>query len=112
MPKSSSSPLTGRLAERLAELATLARVPGAVLGIWADEQQTMLAHGVLSTATGIPVTTDSVFQVGSITKVWTATMIMQLVERLSLDTTVSAVRPRAAHQGGHGAHYGWSLLTH
>jgi CubicO group peptidase (beta-lactamase class C family) len=41
----------------------------------------------------VPVTTDSVFQVGSITKLWTATMIMQLVDEglLSLDTTVSEV---------------------
>jgi CubicO group peptidase (beta-lactamase class C family) len=38
-----------------------------------------------------------VFQVGSITKIWTATMIMQLVDEglLSLDTTVSEVLPGA-----------------
>jgi CubicO group peptidase (beta-lactamase class C family) len=41
------------------------------------------------------VTTDSLFQVGSITKVWTASMIMQLIDegRLSLDTTVAGVLP-------------------
>ena len=45
----------------------------------------------------VPVTTASVFQVGSITKLWTATMIMQLVDEglLSLDTTVSEVLPGA-----------------
>lgn len=80
---------------RLAELATATRVPGAVLGILADGHRTLAAHGVLSTATGVSVTTDSVFQVGSITKPWTGTMIMQLVDegKLSLNTTVARALP-------------------
>jgi CubicO group peptidase (beta-lactamase class C family) len=82
---------------RLTELARAAGVPGAVLGIWADGQEVLASHGVLSSATAVPVTLDSLFQVGSITKIWTATMIMQLVDegRLSLDTTVSQVLPGA-----------------
>src|SRR6266536_3344804 len=81
---------------RLNELATEANVPGAALGIWSDGQEIVAAHGVLNAATQVPVTTDSVFQVGSITKIWTATMIMQLVEGLlSLDATVSEVLPGA-----------------
>jgi CubicO group peptidase (beta-lactamase class C family) len=82
---------------RLNELATEANVPGAALGIWSDGQEILAAHGVLNVATQVPVTTDSVFQVGSITKIWTATMIMQLVDEglLSLDTTVSDVLPGA-----------------
>jgi len=71
-------------------------VPGATLGIWANGHESLVAHGVLSTDTQVSTTTDSLFQIGSITKVWTATMIMQLVEerRLSLDTTVSEVLSR------------------
>ena len=65
---------------RLNELATEANVPGAALGIWSDGQEILAAHGVLNAATQVRVTTDSVFQVGSITKIWTATMIMQLVD--------------------------------
>jgi CubicO group peptidase (beta-lactamase class C family) len=82
---------------RLNELASKANVPGAALGIWSDGQEILAAHGVLNAATQVPVTTDSVFQVGSITKIWTATMIMQLVDQglLSLDTTVSEVLPGA-----------------
>ena len=80
---------------RLNELAAEANVPGAALGIWSDGQEILAAHGVLNAATEVPVTTDSVFQVGSITKLWTATMIMQLVDEglLSLNTTVSGVLP-------------------
>ncbi len=71
---------------RLHELARQAGVPGATLGIWSDGQQVLAAHGVLNHATGVLVTDDSLFQVGSITKIWTTTMIMQLVDegRLSL----------------------------
>jgi CubicO group peptidase (beta-lactamase class C family) len=87
--------VTSHWTGRLTELATTARVPGATLGIWADGQLTLAAHGMLSTATRVPVTTDSVFQIGSITKPWTATMIMQLIEegKLSLDSTVGQVLP-------------------
>jgi CubicO group peptidase (beta-lactamase class C family) len=82
---------------RLRELASGARVPGATLGIWSDGQEVLAAHGVLNSATQVPVTTDSLFQVGSITKIWTATMIMQLIDEglLSLNTTVAEVLPGA-----------------
>ena len=81
--------------DRLEEHAKATRVRGATLGLWVDGQQHLAATGVLSTATGVPVTTDSLFQIGSITKPWTATMIMQLIDegKLSLDTTVAQVLP-------------------
>ncbi|MBV9451187.1 MAG: beta-lactamase family protein [Streptosporangiaceae bacterium] len=82
---------------RLHELAERSGVPGAVLGIWADGEEILASCGVLNTATGVEVTTDSLFQIGSITKVWTATMIMQLIEerRLTLDSTIVDVLPEA-----------------
>src|SRR5580658_4942321 len=80
---------------RLAELARQTRVPGAVIGIWADGQEILAASGVLNRATRVRVSVDSLFQVGSITKLWTATMIMQLIDEglLSLDTTVAEALP-------------------
>jgi CubicO group peptidase (beta-lactamase class C family) len=86
---------TANWTTRLGELARQARVPGAVLGIWADGQETVAACGVLNRATGAKVSTDSVFQVGSITKLWTASMIMQLIDEglLSLDMTVAQALP-------------------
>jgi CubicO group peptidase (beta-lactamase class C family) len=82
-------------AGRLAEYTAAADVPGAVLGIWADGERIVVPYGVLSTTTGVATTTDSVFQVGSITKAWTATMIMQLADegRLTLDDTVADLLP-------------------
>ncbi|HET7014620.1 MAG TPA: serine hydrolase domain-containing protein [Streptosporangiaceae bacterium] len=82
-------------ADRLAEHAKATHVQGATLAFWVDGQQHLAATGVLSAATGVPVTADSLFQIGSITKTWTATMIMQLIDegKLSLDTTVAQVLP-------------------
>jgi CubicO group peptidase (beta-lactamase class C family) len=87
--------LTAHWTARLHDLAAQEGVPGATLGIWADGRETLAAHGVLNAATGVDTTVDSLFQIGSITKVWTTTMIMQLVDegRLSLDTAVAEVLP-------------------
>ncbi len=50
---------------------------------------------MLNASTGVPATTDSLFQIGSITKVWTATVIMQLLDAglLDLDAPVADVLP-------------------
>ncbi|WBQ03062.1 serine hydrolase domain-containing protein [Kribbella sp. CA-293567] len=82
---------------RLEALATATEVPGAVLGIWADGRQTIAPYGVLNRATGAEVTADSVFQIGSITKTWTATLIAQLVAegKCRLDGPVVELLPEA-----------------
>jgi len=84
--------LTGR---RLGELIAAYEVPGAALAYLHDGQVHEFAAGVLNTATGVAATPDALYQIGSITKVWTATMIMQSVERgeLTLDTPVAEVLP-------------------
>ncbi|MDP9795837.1 CubicO group peptidase (beta-lactamase class C family) [Catenuloplanes nepalensis] len=77
--------------------ALLARfaVPGAVLAVDAGGERFALAHGVLNTRTGVEATTDSLFQIGSITKVWTTTLIMQLAGEglLELDAPVRTHLP-------------------
>jgi CubicO group peptidase (beta-lactamase class C family) len=85
----------GHWARRLSTLAEEASVPGAVLGVWAEGRQTVTPYGVLSTRTGVETTADSVFQIGSITKTWIATMIAQLVQedRASYDATVADLLP-------------------
>jgi CubicO group peptidase (beta-lactamase class C family) len=96
----SGSPPTGSFdaaawQERLTELMRRHRVPGATLGLLHDETITETGAGVLSTATGVEVTPESLFQIGSITKVWTATLVMQLVDEgaLDLDAPVADVLP-------------------
>nr|WP_238355584.1 serine hydrolase [Kribbella sandramycini] len=80
---------------RLTTLAAKYDVPGATLGIQRGDDLVEAATGVLHKGTGVEVTTDSLFQIGSITKVWTATLVMQLVEDglLELDAPLVAVLP-------------------
>ncbi len=74
--------------------------PGAQLGVLrfgpgSADELLEAAYGVLHVGTGAPVTTDALFQIGSITKVWTATVAMMLVDEglLELDTPVAEVLP-------------------
>jgi dipeptidyl aminopeptidase/acylaminoacyl peptidase len=85
---------------RLAELAARHNVPGAALGILRfrpgrEDEVVEAVHGVVNMATGVEATTDSVFQIGSMTKVWTATIAMQLVDegKLDLDAPLVDVLP-------------------
>ena len=71
--------------ERLPALLAEHQVPGAALAVFSGEEMAETAAGVLSKATGVEATTDSVFQVGSITKVWTTTLAMQLADEGKLD---------------------------
>ncbi|MDT7548198.1 MAG: hypothetical protein QOE84_592 [Actinomycetota bacterium] len=71
--------------DRLTALADKHGVVGASLAIAYGDEDVTAATGVLNIRTGQPATTDSVFQIGSITKVWTATLVMQLVDEALLD---------------------------
>ena len=83
------------LQDRLAVLAERHQVVGASLAVAVGDWSATAATGVLNTRTGAPVTVDSVFQIGSITKVWTATLVMQLVDDglLDLDTPLISYLP-------------------
>ncbi|MGW3563826.1 serine hydrolase domain-containing protein [Streptomyces sp. NPDC000941] len=89
---------TTRWQARLDELRAAYHVPGATLAVLADGEIHELASGVLHRGTGVTATTDSVFQLGSIAKVYTATLVMRLVEsgELDLDAPVVNVLPEFA----------------
>jgi CubicO group peptidase (beta-lactamase class C family) len=86
---------------RLAELIAKHGVPGAALGVLQDGRITDVAAGVLSRRTLVEATPDSVFNLGSITKVWTATLVMQLVDEgaVELDAPVAKVLPELGDLG-------------
>jgi CubicO group peptidase (beta-lactamase class C family) len=73
------------LGERFPRLLDEHQVPGAAIGVYANGEVIDQAAGVLNLSTGVEATADSVFQVGSITKTWTATLIMQLADEGLLD---------------------------
>ncbi|WP_261808609.1 serine hydrolase [Nonomuraea sp. C10] len=87
--------MAAAMGHRLAELIAEYEVPGAALAYLHQGELHEFAAGVLNKATGVESTPDSLFQIGSVTKVWTATLLMQDIEqgRLTLDTPVVDVLP-------------------
>ncbi|WP_299959727.1 serine hydrolase [uncultured Modestobacter sp.] len=82
--------------DRLPELLAEHEVPAAGVAVLADGAVVDAAAGLLSTATGVTATPDALFQIGSITKVWTATLVMQLVD----EGLVALTDPVSAHLPG------------
>lgn len=66
-------------------------VPGVSVGVLAEGEIAEAADGVLNLRTRAPVDTASLFQIGSVTKLWTSTLVLQLVEEglVDLDAPVS-----------------------
>ena len=86
------------LRSTLGSLVEARGVPAASVAVLVDGEIVTHAAGLLSTATRIEATTDAVFQIGSITKVWTATLVMQLVDEglVDLDAPVRTYLPEFA----------------
>ncbi|MDT7788713.1 MAG: hypothetical protein QOF58_7132 [Pseudonocardiales bacterium] len=80
---------------RLPELLEEHGVVGAQVAVLHNGEIVDAAAGVRNAVTKEPVSTDTLFQIGSITKVWTATLVMQLVNEglLDLDRPVRDVLP-------------------
>lgn len=87
--------MAGAMGQRLPELIAEYEVPGAALAYLHEGELHEFAAGTLNTATGVEATPDALYQIGSVSKVWTATLIMLLIERgrLTLDTPVAEVLP-------------------
>ncbi|MDP3326999.1 serine hydrolase [Parvibaculum sp.] len=81
--------------QRLETLVRECGVPGASLAVWGEGELLEAAAGVCNLETRVPATSDTLFQIGSITKLYTAALIMQLVEegKLDLDAPVRKVLP-------------------
>ena len=71
-------------------LVTEHNIPAASIAVWKDGQLQQAAAGILNLNTGVTATPDAIFQIGSITKVMTTCLVMQLVDegRIALDTPV------------------------
>ena len=80
---------------QVASLLARDHVPGLAVGILDGDRQSVGAWGVANVETGAAMAPDSVLQIGSISKVFTATLVMGLVEegRLALDTPIAELLP-------------------
>lgn len=83
------------LRERVEQLMAETAVPGVVVGILHKGETHIASFGVTNVEHPLPVTADTLFQIGSITKTFTATLLMRLVERglLDLDAPIRTYLP-------------------
>ncbi len=61
------------------------QVPGVAIGIWHKGREFAQGFGATSVEHPLPVTADTLFQTGSISKTFTGTVMMQLVEQGKVD---------------------------
>ncbi|WP_217183351.1 serine hydrolase [Streptomyces sp. AC495_CC817] len=104
------------LERELPRLLDAHSVPAASVGVYFEGETAVHAAGVLSARTRVEADTESVFQIGSITKVWTATLVMQLVDEglLDLDDPVRVHLPEfsVADEGASARITVRQLLSH
>jgi D-alanyl-D-alanine carboxypeptidase len=66
-------------------------VPGAIIGVWGPDGSYVRAFGVADKATGAPMKTDFYHRIGSQTKTFTATGVLQLADqgKVGLDDPIA-----------------------
>lgn len=84
-----------RWRRRLSALLRRADAPGAVLAIMHGDRLLECAAGLADLRTGVPMTSGTRFPIASITKSYTATLVMQLVDEglLDLDRPIRSYIP-------------------
>lgn len=111
-----SNDLLDELQRLLDTTAREMNVPGVAVGIIDGDTEYALSTGVASTATGAPVTADTLFAIGSTSKTVTGTAAMRLIEQgaFTLDTRVADLLPdlRLADEGALHQLRVRHLLTH
>lgn len=84
-----------KLCEIIVEEMRRLEVPGVAVGVWQAGREFSAGFGMTSVENPLPVTPETLFQVGSISKTFTGTLLMQLVEagKLDLDAPVRTYLP-------------------
>lgn len=104
------------LRDFVAEAMRRLPVPGAAFGVLHDGEAHVAGLGVTNLDHPLPVTPDTLFQIGSITKTFTGTLAMRLIEagRLDLDAPVRTYLPdlRLADEAAAAGVTLRHLLTH
>ncbi|MEU7295878.1 serine hydrolase domain-containing protein [Streptomyces exfoliatus] len=84
--------LTARLDKSIEDVRKQAGIPGVVVGLWMPGKGSYVrATGVADTATRQPMFADSIVRIGSETKTFTVTALLELVDdgRVRLDDPIS-----------------------
>lgn len=88
--------VSARLDKAIADVRKQAGIPGVVVGVWMPGKGSYVrATGVADKATGEPMSADSYIRIGSETKTFTVTALLELVDegRIALDDPISAYVP-------------------
>jgi CubicO group peptidase (beta-lactamase class C family) len=83
------------ITERITAFCEANQIPGFLAGLHHKGERTVVAHGTANLATRAPMREDTGFLFGSITKIMTTTLVMQQVEKgtIDLDAPVSTYLP-------------------
>ncbi len=76
----------------LKEILARHKVPGASVAVFDKGRLKTAAAGVINMSTGVELTPDTAMHIGSITKVFNATLVMQLVDEGKVDLDEHVVR--------------------
>lgn len=88
-------PTFKKIARKIVSEMRRLQVPGVAIGIWHRGKEMADGFGVTSVEHPLPVTPQTLFQTGSISKTFTGTMLMQLAEqgKVDLDAPVRRYLP-------------------
>ncbi|MGB8984189.1 MAG: serine hydrolase domain-containing protein [Anaerolineales bacterium] len=78
-------PAFKKIAQKIVSEMKRLQVPGVAIGVWHKGQEYAEGFGVTNVEHPLPVTPDTLFQTGSISKTFTGTLIMQLAEQGKVD---------------------------
>ena len=83
------------VSELVAAMAERFGIPEVAAGVWVDGRELYACHGITSTENPLPVDQGTLFQLGSVTKTFTATALMRLVDegRVALEAPVRRYVP-------------------
>lgn len=80
-----------RLDVAINQAMSTASIPGAIVGVWGPQGQYIRAAGIADKATGAPMQANFYSRIGSVTKTFTVTAVLQLVDegKLGLDDPIA-----------------------
>ncbi len=71
--------------DQTAKYCSLTGVPGYLAGVWQDGEEVINSYGMANISTEMPMKRSTGFLIGSVTKLFTTTLILQQVERGKID---------------------------
>ncbi|RVW06049.1 serine hydrolase domain-containing protein [Rhodococcus spongiicola] len=85
------SAMVDRIDAAIENTMTMASIPGAIVGVWGPDGNYVKALGVADKTSRFPMETDFYSRIGSVTKTFTVTGVLQLVDEglVSLDDPIS-----------------------